>query len=240
MHFIEVLVPLAFGVALIAFPKLFTKAMGEDFERAKLKLKRIGFLLFAAAGLYCVVLIVESFADSKTADAKPKMEMHRVQAQTPDGSGWYLAESTHGAFSVSIPIPFNDFTITEEKKEGTVRTYSVGAKSEEGVKFSATRIPLTNQKSVDLENVPLDFAKQGDKLADVEKAPYGGWPAISFSVLGSDSGAYIRHIKLTNSLIMLILEYPLAYQAQAERMKSRFMASLKIKALEPIPNAVTR
>ena len=44
--------------------------------------------------------------------AEPQMEMHRVQATTKDPSGWYLAASTHGAFSVLIPIPFNDFTVT--------------------------------------------------------------------------------------------------------------------------------
>ncbi|MDZ4834035.1 MAG: hypothetical protein SGJ27_09690, partial [Candidatus Melainabacteria bacterium] len=46
--------------------------------------------------------------------AEPQMEMHRVQATTKDSSGWYLAASTHGSFSVLLPIPFNDFTVIDD------------------------------------------------------------------------------------------------------------------------------
>ena len=39
--------------------------------------------------------------------------MHRKQAGEPDETGWMLAESTEGRFSVRMPINFNDFTVVE-------------------------------------------------------------------------------------------------------------------------------
>ncbi|MDB6007383.1 MAG: hypothetical protein JWR15_4370 [Prosthecobacter sp.] len=75
--------------------------------------------------------------------AEPQMEMHRVQATTKDPSGWYLAASTQGSFSALIPLPFNDFTVTEnDPKNGSVKTHTVGAKSTEGIKFSVTETPI--------------------------------------------------------------------------------------------------
>src|SRR5262245_31461615 len=131
MSFTGILIPLVVGVLLVAFPQIFTKATGDALNRAKGQLRRIGFLLMGVAGIYSVVKAGESLAHRGTA-AKPQLEMHRQQATTPGDSGWYLAESTHGSFSVLMPIPFNDFTVTaSDPKLGTIRTYAVGALSAE-------------------------------------------------------------------------------------------------------------
>ena len=71
------------------------------------------------------------------AQAQPKLEMHRVGAKADDGSGWHLAVSSKGSFSVLLPIPFNDFTTNEGTGE---TTFVVGAKSSEGIKFSAVEL----------------------------------------------------------------------------------------------------
>ncbi len=42
---------------------------------------------------------------------QPKLEMHRSGVVSKDPSGWHLAVSTKGSFSVRMPIPFNDFTV---------------------------------------------------------------------------------------------------------------------------------
>ncbi len=67
--------------------------------------------------------------------------MHRQLAGTPNEKGWYDAKSTEGHFRVSLPIPFNDFTVRVKEKDGTeVVSYAVGSTSKEGFKFSATEI----------------------------------------------------------------------------------------------------
>ena len=44
--------------------------------------------------------------------------MHRVQAGSRNAQGWYDAQSTEGHFSISLPIPFNDFTVRGKDKNG--------------------------------------------------------------------------------------------------------------------------
>ena len=167
--------------------------------------------------------------------AEPQMEMHRVQATTRDPSGWYLAASTHGSFSVLIPIPFNDFTVTEDDpKVGKIRTYTVGAKSAEGVKFSATETPIVAGRSpTNLTAFPEQFRKPGQTVSGIDTSLFGDYPSVSFSVTGSSSGAFMRCVKTPRSLILLILEYPANEAKTANGFRSVFMSSLKIKKTEP-------
>ena len=59
---------------------------------------------------------------------QPKLEMHRAGVDSKDPSGWHLAVSTKGSFSVRMPIPFNDFTVrSTDPKTGekvTIRRFS--------------------------------------------------------------------------------------------------------------------
>src|SRR5262245_43916523 len=104
--------------------------------------------------------------------AEPKMEMHRMQATTKDPSGWYLAASTHGTFSVLIPIPFNDFTVTDDDpKFGKIKTHIVGSKSSEGIKFSATETPIIAGKTpTNLTSFPKQFSKPGQTVSDIDNS----------------------------------------------------------------------
>lgn len=234
MTFTSILIPLVGGILLVAFPRLFTKATGEALNRATAKLRRIGYVLFGVAGIYCVVKVGDSFAQPDAA-AKPQMEMHRLQATTPGDSDWYLAESTHGSFSVLLPIPFNDFTLTAtDPKSGTIKTYTVGAQSAEGMKFSATEMPIIPGKPPpDFDQIPQTFARDGQQVSNVVKAAFSGWPSISLSVVGPQSGAYMRYVRTGGSVITLILEYPAAHRSEAALLKSRFLDSLKIKTPNP-------
>jgi len=167
--------------------------------------------------------------------AEPQMEMHRVQATTKDPSGWHLAASTHGTFSVLIPIPFNDFTVTDDDpKVGRIKTHTVGAKSAEGIKFSATETPIIEGRSpTNLASLPQQFSKPGHTVSDIDTSLFAGYPSVSFSVKGPSSGAYMRHVKTPKSLILLILEYPNDQARAAEGFRSSFLSSLRINKTEP-------
>ena len=167
--------------------------------------------------------------------AEPQMEMHRVQATTKDPSGWYLGASTHGSFSVLIPIPFNDFTVTDDDpKVGKIKTHTVGAKSAEGIKFSATETPIIEGRSpTNLATLPQQFRKPGQTVSDIDTSLFAGYPSVSFSVKGPSSGAYMRHVKTPKSLIVVILEYPTDQAKGAEGLRSVFLSSLKINKTEP-------
>jgi len=163
------------------------------------------------------------------------MEVHRVQATTKDPSGWYLAASTRGSFSVLIPIPFNDFTVAEDDSTvGKIKTHTVGAKSAEGIKFSATETPIIRGRSpTNLAALPQQFRKPGQTVSDIDTSLFAGYPSVSFAVRGLSSGAYMRHVGTPKSLIIVILEYPTDQARAAERLRSVFLSSLKINKTEP-------
>jgi hypothetical protein len=181
------------------------------------------------------MLTIGLLSISILARAEPQMDMHRVQATTKDPSGWYLAASTHGSFTVLIPIPFNDFTVTDDDpKVGRVKTYTVGAKSAEGIKFSATETPIIEGRSpTNLAAFPQQFRKPGQTVSDLDTSLFAGYPSVLFSVKGPSSGAYMRHVKTPKSLILVILEYPMDQAKAAERFRSVFLSSLKINKTEP-------
>lgn len=94
--------------------------------------------------------------------AEPKLEMHRAGVAADDGSGWHLAVSSKGSFSVLLPIPFNDFT-TRDAQTGEV-THVVGGKSSEGIKFVAVELPPGSKPSPDLASIPKTLAaKSGEQ-----------------------------------------------------------------------------
>jgi hypothetical protein len=59
MSYIDVLIPGVIGLLLVTSPRLFTKAEGEKFEKAKKTLKTIGFVLIGVAVLYSIVKMLE-------------------------------------------------------------------------------------------------------------------------------------------------------------------------------------
>src|SRR5262249_50167157 len=225
MTFTSILIPLVAGLLLVAVPQIFTKSNGDAFERAKTKLRRIGFVLLGVAVVYSIVKVGESVGQPGAETAKPQMEMHRVRAQTPGDSGWYLGESSRGSFSIQLPIPFNDFTLSgDDRKVGVLKTYCVGAQSAEGMKFSAVEAAVVRgAASPDLDQLPLELAKGGQKVMGADRTPVSGWPSVSFSIVSSESGAYVRYIRARTSLFILTLEYPAARAAEAASLKFRFL-----------------
>src|SRR5262245_16246398 len=75
-------------------------------------------------------LLASAMLPPAIAEAQPKLEMHRTGVRADDGSGWHLAVSSKGSFSVLLPIPFNDFTTNDAATGET--SYVVGGKSTEG------------------------------------------------------------------------------------------------------------
>jgi len=59
MSYIDVLIPGVIGLLLVTSPRLFTKAEGAKFEKAKKTLKTIGFVLIGVAVIYSITKMLE-------------------------------------------------------------------------------------------------------------------------------------------------------------------------------------
>jgi hypothetical protein len=183
--------------------------------------------------LFLAFVAVLAFASCRRAEPQPQMQMHRLQATDKDASGWYLAKSTGGSFSILLPIPFNDFTITtDDPKVGKVKAFVVGGKSSEGVKFSAMEAPIVDPKAAaNVETMADGFRQPGNTVSNVDTSPFAGFPSVAFSVEGPTSGAHMRYVKTPKSMFAIILEYPMEQKSAAEGFRGRFLSSLKIEGV---------
>jgi hypothetical protein len=168
-------------------------------------------------------------AASTVALAQPKLEMHRAGVSADDGSGWHLAVSSKGSFSVRLPIPFNDFTIVDPGTGET--TYVVGGKSSEGIKFSVAELPARGSKPKDMATILESFSsKPANKVSDVSRNSGNDADVLSFSVVNATSTAHIRYIQTKGSLYTLTIECPAAYRDLVAANKDKFFESFKLKA----------
>ncbi len=180
--------------------------------------------------LIALSLAVLSVAPAAAQTLPAGMTMHRVQAGEPDASGWVLAASTEGGFSVRMPLKFNDFTLREsDPQAAAVRTYTVGAKSSEGIKFSATRVVYRDGAP----SARLHFARfeKGADLKPESVTPrsVGGRRAVDIVLRNASSVAWQRAVLLDADLVLIVLESPRAYEDAAAKFAPPFLDSLAIQ-----------
>ena len=162
------------------------------------------------------------------AQAQPKLEMHRAGVNADDGSGWHLGVSTKGSFSIRLPIPFNDFT-THDPKTGEA-THVIGAKSAEGIKFSAVELAINAKSPGDLDAILKTFAaNSANKVSNVERKNRDGLDTLDFSVANATSMAHLRYIKARSVLYALTIECPNAQRELVAAIKGKFFDSFKPK-----------
>lgn len=164
---------------------------------------------------------------------QPKLEMHRTGVDSKDPSGWHLAVSTKGAFSVRMPIPFNDFTVrSTDPKTGEEVTHVIGGKSTEGIKLSVVEMPASAKSAPSLDKILADFsAKPGSKVSDVQRTAKGDADTLSFSLSGAQTSAHIRYIKTKDATYALTVEFPNAHHDDVAAIREEFFGSFKTNAV---------
>jgi hypothetical protein len=184
--------------------------------------------------LSCVALAMSAFGQALPPGITlpPGTTMHRFQAGEPDASGWMLATSTEGAFSVRMPIKFNDFTIDESNPSApTLRLFSVGATSQEKIKFVATRVVY--RKGAESAQFFFSRAEKGEGLTALERVTprrIGERRAVDHVLKRASDVAYQRTILLETDLLMMIIESPRSLDATAQQFVAPFFDSLTTSA----------
>lgn len=161
-----------------------------------------------------------------------EMKMHRKQAGEPDKSGWMLAASTEGRFSVRLPIKFNDFTVVEVPEAPAERTHTVGARSSEGVTFQATRNVYRKERASAKEHFARFEKGQGQTAKPVSVTPLQVGPlrAVDLVFRGPTAVRYQRVVLLDSDLLMLSVESPAEHSAAVQALAARFFDSLQVDA----------
>jgi hypothetical protein len=162
-----------------------------------------------------------------------EMKMHRKQAGEPDASGWMLAASTEGRFSVRLPMKFNDFTVTEKDPGApAARTHTVGIRSSERIALVATRIEYRKGAQSARE-----FFARFEKGQGLGAAPESVKPlkldagrAVDLVLKRPADVSYQRVVLLQSDLLMLMVDAPREHDATAQQLAAAFFDSLKVDA----------
>jgi hypothetical protein len=182
--------------------------------------------------LLSVALAISAFGQALPPDIKlpPGMTMHRFQVGEPDATGWMLAASTEGGFSVRVPLTFNDLTVEESDPNAPMlRLFSVGAISQERIKFVATR--TTYRKGAESARFFFARAEKGEGLPGLESITLrqvGGRRAVDHVLKRPSDVAFQRTVLLDADLIIMIIESPRNLEAPARQFVTPFFDSLVI------------
>src|SRR5262245_14343524 len=154
-------------------------------------------------------------------------KMHRAQAGVVDPSGWTLAESTEGRFSVYLPMKFDDFTTVEAYPAPAARTYTVRAKSGDGIAMAVTRIAYRKPGSAQEYFARFEKGEGlGVKPERVARLRVGEQPGVDLLLKRADSVRFQRVVLLESDLLMLVVDSPPKHEEAARQYASRFFATL--------------
>jgi hypothetical protein len=161
------------------------------------------------------------------------MTMHRIQAGEPDASGWMLAASTEGGFSVRLPLKFDDFTFVEsDPKSPTLRVFTVGAASHEGIRFSATRVVY--RKGAASANDFFARFENGQGLGArperITSHKFRDRRAVDAVLETASSVGFERVVLLDSDLLLMVVESPRSDEATAQKFAAAFFDSLVVGA----------
>ena len=178
-----------------------------------------------------VTFALRAAAENATNPAPSPVEMHRKAAGTDDGSGWYPAVSTLGNFSVSLPGPFNDYTIrVEDPKIGWYVTNNVGFKLPDGFEVLVSKTNGTEKSNaLDFDNLLaiLKSKPMGKDIIGNQKTIIDGLPAMTVTVKGSDQTAYFAYLIEGKSLYTLAVDCPIAVAGMCSEIRDKMLATFK-------------
>lgn len=186
---------------------------------------RLYGILFAV-----MALLSGNHSNAYAQQLPPGMTMHRIQAGEPDTSGWALANSTEGSYSVQLPCKFNDYKVAPEEKSPTNSImHMVGCQISNGLRYSANRADFFGGDEV-AQKMYADFSfssKDGEKTVLTEGVVKGN-AYKQFSISTAPQCAEARIVKVNNGIVMLVVEAIGVACFDFKLNANKFFASLEI------------
>jgi hypothetical protein len=171
------------------------------------------------------------------ADEAPQFEIHRSVDETQKsaprdkGTGHLVAESTKGDFSVLVPFPFADMTITAKEKDGgMVLVNQIVAQSVGGLKFVVVQTSVPEKYSEEWVQRFLAVITEGAGAPPViDRTSVGFYPAAAIFIKLGEMERFIRIVHMGETFVLMGFDYPAAYASLARRSGMPFLSSLRIK-----------
>lgn len=178
-----------------------------------------------AAGLIALACL------SSAAHAAVTKVPHRTAACEKAKDGWCTASASDGSFRVSMPMPFNEFTLLEPGAF-VPRTLAMGCGTTDGIRFMAARTFYTGGAAAarsTFDKIGVDDGKLG-KVVSLKHGKVDGHDAVDF-VAESDQGRlHMRTVLLGDSMIGLTAFMPPGADARYPGAVDQFIESLHVTA----------
>ena len=162
------------------------------------------------------------------ADADTPPLMHRIDAGLFNVNGWTVAESTNGDFSVQMPGPFSDFSMTGGPTAIADHMEGIGGKAPNGIVFTAMKLLYDTKGTASAE---FEKFKNGEGLPSPVVKPTttaGGLPALDISYADENMATNQRIILAGEDLFTLTIEWPAGRGALAVAMYQPFVESFRV------------
>jgi hypothetical protein len=159
------------------------------------------------------------------------MTMHRIRAGTPDAAGQFEAISTLGKFRVVVPLPFNDYTVADaDPASDMIKTFSIGTKSSEGIKFVASRVVYRRGGTMVQQHFAqaAQMTQMAGAPVNVRRLRVGDFAALEFEAKSANAVLFQRMINISSGIIVLQVEAPSAFADEAQRFMAPFFESLRV------------
>ena len=184
--------------------------------------------------VYALIVLCLSTSVATAQSAREELTMHRKNVGELDGSGWVTAKSTNGAFSVRMPLTFSDFTVEMPASNVNVaRTFGIGAKSKEGVRFVVQRIAYRKPGIATRYFSRIESGKAFPTMKATPKpTQFEGYRAVDIRLENKTDMGHLRYVLLGDTMIFMIVEIPKKQKALIpDSMIQTFFGSLKVSAL---------
>ena len=178
-----------------------------------------------------LVALTVGYVDASPAQGLPQgMTMHRIQAGSLDASGWTVAESSRGEFSVKMPCTFNDFSMDQSAANTPViKSYTLGCLRSDNRKFSATRIQYRNGAKDARSFFEKNTKGEGWPGAHISRSTYEGMPVVDIAIENKARCGFLRYVLAHNDTLLLAAEAPDGSCQGLNAQSSEFFASLTVR-----------
>jgi hypothetical protein len=166
-------------------------------------------------------------AHAKAAQANAAgVTVHRVRAGTLDASGWSIADSTHGDFTVRVPCLFNDLSLQGSETLASVET--VGCRAEDQRKYSASRFKYRQGAAARKFFEDISGSRRLEGETARRRIMFNGYPAVEVDFYSSSQCGTTRSVLLGMEVMQLTVAAPTSACSSLTVRAASFFASLRM------------
>jgi|SRR5215475_4671283 hypothetical protein len=138
------------------------------------------------------------------------------------------ASPANGSFSIRFPVPYKEISHAGESKDSALSVYILTGTDAEGVRFSATEIPV-QQPAPPIESFLESSKRRRDAVAsDVKHEQKDALEILSFTLSEPMQEYFFRIMRNETTGYLLVVQFQTELRAKAIGLKDNFFDSFRV------------